>query len=110
MQEDVNILLILPHKFLYFLKVTSSMLPKESISFSQLSVSIHSFRAISNFESISARLCGYWASEMLANLNGAVFTPRFGNGGGGCGTGARFVKRANYCLEDSSLQEIDTCG
>ena len=50
------------------------------------------------------------ASQMLENLNGAVFTPRFGNGGGGCGTGARFVKRANYCLEDSSLQEIDTCG
>lgn len=50
------------------------------------------------------------ASEMLANLNGAVFAPRFGHGNGGCGTGARYVKRANYCLEDSSLQEIDTCG
>lgn len=50
------------------------------------------------------------ASQMLENLNGAVFTPRFGHGNGGCGTGARFVKRANYCLEDSSLQEIDTCG
>lgn len=50
------------------------------------------------------------ASQMLENLNGAVFTPRFGHGNGGCGTGARFVKRANYCLEDSSLQEIETCG
>lgn len=50
------------------------------------------------------------ASQMLEKLNGAVFTPRFGHGNGGCGTGARFVKRANYCLEDSSLQEIDTCG
>ena len=50
------------------------------------------------------------ASEMLANLNRATFMPR--NGGGSCnGNGsARFVKRANYCLEDSSLQEIDTCG
>lgn len=53
------------------------------------------------------------ASEMLANLNGAVFAPRFGNGGGngcGCSSGPRFVKRANYSLDESSLQEIDTCG
>lgn len=54
----------------------------------------------------------YTASEMLANLNRATFVPR-GHGGGcnrnGEGT-ARFVKRANYCLEDQSLQEIDTCG
>ena len=42
------------------------MTPDEKISLSQLSVSIHSLRAISNFESISARLCGYYASEMLA--------------------------------------------
>ena len=66
MQEEVNILRILPHKFRYFLKVSSSMSPDEKISFSQLSVSIHSLRAISNFESISARLWGYCASEMLA--------------------------------------------
>ena len=54
----------------------------------------------------------YTANEMLANLNRATFVPRWGNNGG-CnrnGEGARFVKRANYCLEDQSLQEIDTCG
>lgn len=54
--EEVNILLILPHKFLCFLNVFSSIFPDENISFNQLSVSIHSFLAISNFESISARL------------------------------------------------------
>lgn len=51
------------------------------------------------------------ASDMLANLNHATFVPR--NGGCGCNRGegsARFVKRANYCLEDQNLQEIDTCG
>ena len=51
------------------------------------------------------------ASDMLANLNDATFVPR--NSGCGCNHGegsARFVKRANYCLEDQSLQEIDTCG
>ena len=51
------------------------------------------------------------ASDMLANLNHATFVPR--NGSCGCNRGegsARFVKRANYCLEDQSLQEIDTCG
>ena len=67
MHEDVNILRILPHKFLYFLKVFSSILPGDKINLSQLSVSMHSFRAISNFESISARLCGYCASDMFAN-------------------------------------------
>ena len=53
----------------------------------------------------------FTAKEMLANLNRATFVPR--NGGCGCNRGegsARFVKRANYCLEDQSLQEIDTCG
>ena len=51
------------------------------------------------------------ASDMLANLNHATFVPR--NGSCGCNRGegsARFVKRANYCLEDQSLQEIETCG
>lgn len=52
------------------------------------------------------------AGDMIASLNRATFTPR--SGGCGCngnGNGsARFVKRANYCLEDQSLQEIDTCG
>ena len=36
-------------------------------SLSQLSVSIHSLRAILNLESISGRLWGYCASEILAN-------------------------------------------
>ena len=36
------------------------------MSLSQDSVSAHSFLAISNFECISARLCGYCASEMFA--------------------------------------------
>lgn len=49
------------------------------------------------------------AGEMIANLNGAVFTPRCGSNGG-CGGGTKFVKRDNYCLNDSSLQAIDTCG
>lgn len=48
------------------------------------------------------------ANEMLASLNQAVFTPRYNNGG--CGGGTKFVKRDNYCLNDSSLQAIDTCG
>lgn len=57
----------------------------------------------------------FTAQEMLANLNRAAFRPAWENGGCGrnsCnGNGsARFVKRANYCLEDQSLQEIDTCG
>lgn len=52
------------------------------------------------------------SSDMLAALNGAVFTPRCSRGGS-CGGGngqARFVKTATYCLNDSQLQEIDTCG
>jgi hypothetical protein len=55
----------------------------------------------------------FTAQEMLANLNRATFVPRWGHGGSCRGNGegtARFVKRANYCLEDQSLQEIDTCG
>jgi uncharacterized protein (UPF0333 family) len=48
------------------------------------------------------------AEAQLASLNGAVFTSRCG---GGCNNGGtRFVKRDNYCLSDSSLQAIDTCG
>lgn len=52
------------------------------------------------------------ASQMLDNLNRSVYTTRFGgNGNGGCNGGSpRFVKSSKYCLEDSSLQEIDTCG
>lgn len=57
----------------------------------------------------------FTAQEMLANLNRVAFRPSWDYGGcnrNGCnGNGsARFVKRANYCLEDQSLQEIDTCG
>ena len=65
--ELVSILLILPQRFLYFLKVSSFIASVEKRSFSQLSVSAHSLRAISNFECISARLCGYCASEIFAN-------------------------------------------
>ena len=66
MHEDVNILRILPQRLRYFLNDSSFMLPEEYINLSQLSVSMHSLRAISNFESISARLWGYCASDMLA--------------------------------------------
>ena len=57
----------------------------------------------------------FTAQEMLANLNRAAFRPAWEHGGCGrnnCnGNGsARFVQRANYCLEDQSLQEIETCG
>ena len=57
----------------------------------------------------------YTAGEQIAMLNRAAYRPAWEHGGCGrnsCnGNGsARFVKRANYCLEDQSLQEIDTCG
>lgn len=45
----------------------------------------------------------------LAALDGAVFVPRCQSGCSANG-GTRFVKRDNYCLSDSSLQAIDTCG
>ena len=48
------------------------------------------------------------AMRQLAALDGAVFTPKCGSNCGNNGT--RFVKRDNYCLSDSSLQAIDTCG
>ena len=51
----------------------------------------------------------YTAGEQIAMLNRATFVPRGGRGCNGEGS-ARFVKRANYCLEDQSLQEIETCG
>lgn len=47
------------------------------------------------------------ADVQLAALNGAVFTSRCG---GGCNGGTRFTKRDNYCLSDSSLQAVETCG
>ena len=49
------------------------------------------------------------AIEQLAALNGAVFVPRVGSNGS-CGGGTKFVKRDNYCLNDSSLQAIESCG
>ena len=49
------------------------------------------------------------AMRQLAALDGAVFVPKCGNSNCG-GNGTRFVKRDNYCLSDSSLQAIDTCG
>ena len=64
--DAVSILLILPHKLRYDLNVGSSIAPDARMSLSQLSVSAHSFRAISNLECISARLCGYCASVMFA--------------------------------------------
>ena len=64
--ELVKSLFILPQRLRWDLKVCSSITPDAKISLSQLSVSTHSFRAISSLECISARLCGYWASEILA--------------------------------------------
>lgn len=54
----------------------------------------------------------YTASENLKMLNRATYVPRGTNGrGSDCNGGSpRFVKSSKYCLEDSSLQEIDTCG
>lgn len=49
------------------------------------------------------------ANAQLAALDDAVFVPRCHSGCGNNG-GSRFVKRDNYCLSDSSLQAIETCG
>ena len=51
----------------------------------------------------------YTAGEQIAMLNRATFVPRGGRSCNGEGK-ARFVKRTNYCVDDQSLQEIDTCG
>ena len=51
----------------------------------------------------------YTAGEQIAMLNRATFVPRGGRSCNGEGQ-ARFVKRTNYCVDDQSLQEIDTCG
>ena len=59
-------------------------------------------QAVGDFKSV--------ANQQLAALDAAVFVPRSSNSGCNGNGSARFVKRANYCLEDSSLQEIDTCG
>lgn len=46
-------------------------------------------------------------NSQLAALDGAVFVPRCQT----CSNGTpRFTKRDNYCLSDSSLQAVETCG
>lgn len=57
-------------------------------------------QAVGDFKSV--------ANAQLAALDGAVFMPRCGSD---CGrSNSRFVKKDNYCLSDSSLQAIETCG
>lgn len=57
-------------------------------------------QAIGDFKSV--------ANAQLAALDGAVFVPRCQSA---CGNSAtRFTKRDNYCLSDSSLQAVETCG
>lgn len=56
-------------------------------------------QAIGDFKNVT--------EAQLAALDGAVFVPRCQSG---CGGGARFTKRDNYCLSDSSLQAVETCG
>lgn len=58
-------------------------------------------QAVGDFKSV--------ANAQLAALDGAVFVPRCQAGCSNNG-GSRFVKRDNYCLSDSSLQAIETCG
>ena len=65
--DEVSILCILPQRLRYVLKVASSITFVLKSNLSQLSVSAHSFLAILNLESISARLWGYCASVILAN-------------------------------------------
>lgn len=57
-------------------------------------------QAIGDFKAVT--------NAQLAALDGAVFVARCQSA---CNNGAaRFVKRDNYCLSDSSLQAIETCG
>lgn len=56
-------------------------------------------QAIGDFKAVT--------DAQLAALDGAVFVPRYQ---GGCNGTARFTKRDNYCLADSSLQAVETCG
>lgn len=58
-------------------------------------------QAVGDFKSVAA--------AQIAALDGAVFVPRCQSGCSANG-GSRFVKRDNYCLSDSSLQAIETCG
>lgn len=57
-------------------------------------------QAIGDFKSVT--------NAQLAALDDAVFAPRYQSG---CSNGStRFTKRDNYCLSDSSLQAVETCG
>lgn len=59
-------------------------------------------QAVGDFKSVT--------NAQLAALDGAVFVPRCGSTSCGGNGSSRFVKRDNYCLSDSSLQAIETCG
>lgn len=48
--------------------------------------------------------------EDIDALDAAVFTSRCGSGrSGGCND-TRYVKRNTYCLDNQSLEQIETCG
>ena len=48
--------------------------------------------------------------EDIDALDAAVFAPAYGGrNGGGC-SNSRFVKRSNYCLDNQSVEQIETCG
>lgn len=48
--------------------------------------------------------------EDIDALDAAVFVGRCGNGrSGGCND-TRYVKRNTYCLDNQSLEQIETCG
>jgi hypothetical protein len=51
-----------------------------------------------------------YASNLLGDLDNAVFAPRCGNhsGGNGCGQ-TRFVKSTPYTAGTTTLEETDTC-
>lgn len=49
-----------------------------------------------------------YANSMLTDLDNAVFVPRFGHGGCGCGTD-KFVKSTEYTAGATTLVETDTC-
>jgi hypothetical protein len=71
----------------------------------------HQLYAVNNVLSATTQAIGDFktdAMRQLAALDGAVFAPKCGSSCGNNGT--RFVKKDNYCLSDSSLQAIDTCG
>lgn len=49
-----------------------------------------------------------YANSMLTDLDNAVFVPRYGHGGCGCGTD-KFVKSTEYTAGATTLVETDTC-